>query len=161
MEELDLKALLERFDKGGYKRGEQIILANFGTNQTLLTLIFNTPCNVHDIKMDETEGEINRTVNIRAESRDYEIVCQAESHIPIDRNRPDIVRQITDGQLGLGQIVVTNEIPNKRVLTKIGRHNKAFWRTYNIEGPGLYIVIREYFPREPFEKVGWIESEEV
>jgi len=160
MEELDFKALLDRFANGGFQKGEQIILANFGTNQTLLSLIFDTPCNVYDISMEEKQGEIVRFVNLRAGGPDKVVVCTATSHIPIDRNRFDIVHQITAGELGLGQIVVKNQIPNKRTLVEIGRDSKAFWRTYAIKGPHLLFEIHEHFPREPFEKIGWIEAEE-
>ena len=46
MEELDFQGLLDKFNTDGFQKGEQIILANFGTNQTLLSLIFQTPANV-------------------------------------------------------------------------------------------------------------------
>lgn len=159
MEELDFRGLLDLFNKRGFQKGEQVILGNFGTVQTLLSLIFDTPCNVHDIRMEEKDGEITREVNLRAEAREHEIVCHAVSHIPVARNGFNVVHQVTAGQLGLGQIVVKNEIPNKRTLVEIGRDSKAFWRTYNIEGPDLFIQIHEHFPREPFEAVGWILKE--
>jgi len=156
MEELDFKGLLDHFTKKGFQRGEQVILGHFGTVQTLLSLIFEEPCNVYDIRMDEKDGEIVRTINLRAGGPDEVVVCEAMSHIPIDRNRFDVVHDITSGKLGLGQIVVVHEIPNHRVLSEVGHDNKAFWRTYVIEGPNLIIEIHEHFPREPFEKVGWI-----
>ena len=45
------------------------------------------------------------------------------------------------------------------MLSCIGRDRTGFWRTYAIEGPEVYLEIHEYFPREPFEKVGWIQPE--
>ncbi|MBA7653796.1 hypothetical protein ES703_61657 [subsurface metagenome] len=160
MEELDFQGLLDHFKLEGFQRGEQVILGNFGTVQTLLSLIFMVPVNVYDIKMEELNREIIRTVHLRAGGPDQAVVCEAKSRIPIDRNGFDVVHDIRSGKLGLGQIVVVNEIPNHRVLNEVARDDFAFWRTYTIEGPGLFIEIHEHFPREPFEAVGWIEAQE-
>lgn len=158
MEELDFQGLLDQFNSKGFQRGEQVILGHFGTVQTLLSLIFGVPVNVRDIQMEEQEGgeegAIIRRVKLMANNR---VVCEATSNIPVERNRFDVVHDITSGKLGLGQIVVVNEVPNKRVLLEVGRDTDAFWRTYAIEGPDLYIKIHEHFPRKPFEEVGWIE----
>jgi len=159
MEELDFQGLLDYFKQKGFQRGEQVILGNFGTVQTLLSLIFETPVNVYDIEMKEKNGDIIRQVNLKAEPGGQVLVAQATSRIPVDRNRSDVLQAITSGKLGLGQIVVTNQIPNRRILQEVGRNKEAFWRTYTIEGPDLFLEIHEHFPREPYEKVGWIEPE--
>jgi len=172
MEELDFQGLLDHFREKGFQKGEQVILGNFGTVQTLLSLIFETPVNVCDIKMEEKNGDIIRMVNLKAgpglfrhlRSHGWEpagqlLVAQATSRIPIDRNSFDVLHSITSGKLGLGQIVVTYQIPNRRILQEVGRNKEAFWRTYTIEGPDLFLEIHEHFPREPFEKVGWIGIE--
>ena len=54
--------------------------------------------------------------------------------------------------------MVTHQIPNKRNLINLGRNKVAFWRTYTIEGPQLFLDINEYFPREPFEAIGWLKE---
>ena len=153
MEEFDLKALLERFGKGGYTRGEQVILANYGTNQTLLTLIFGTPCKIKVIGQKDRGDDYIRQVHLIC---DGEVVCFASTVIPKARNRPDVLEDILAKKLGLGQIVVTRSIPNHRTLLDIGHDRTAFWRTYAIEGPDLYLEITERFPMAPFVREGWI-----
>ena len=157
MEELDFQGLLDHFKQKGFQRGEQVILGHFGTVQTLLSLIFETPVNVCDIEMEEKNGDIIRRVNLKVGPDDQLLVCHATSRIPVDRNRSDVLQAITSGKLGLGQIVVTNQIPNRRILQEVGRNKEAFWRAYTIEGPNLFLEIHEQFPREPFENVGWID----
>ena len=161
MEELDFQGLLDHFKQKGFQRGEQVILGHFGTVQTLLSLIFETPVNVYDVEMEEGSSEIIRRVSLKAATDPLTLVAHAISRIPRDRNRFDVLDAITSGKLGLGQIVVTHQIPNRRILQEVGRNREAFWRTYAIEGPELYIEISEQFPREPYEKVGWIEPEGV
>lgn len=156
MEELDFQALLDRFAKDGFQKGEQIVLANFGTNQTLLSLIFQEPCNVRLINQKEEEGIINRQVHLFFGET---VPCLANTKIPKARNRDDVLSDIIAGSLGLGQIVVLHNLPNRRILLDIGRNSHAFWRTYAIEGPEVYLEIHEYFPREPFEAIGWIRRE--
>lgn len=154
MEELDFKALLDRFGQDGFQKGEQVILSNFGTNQTLLSIIFAEPNRLKLIYQKETEGEIARRVELYCGEQ---LVCYAATKIPKDRNRIEVMTDILEGKLGLGQIVVKHNLPNKRVLLDIGRDGYHFWRTYIIEGPEVYLKISEDFPREPFEKVGWID----
>ena len=154
MEELDFKALLDRFGKDGFQKGEQVILQNFGTNQTLLSVIFGVPNRLKLIDQREKDGEIARRVELYCGEQ---LVCYAATKIPKDKNLWDVIIDITAGQLGLGQIVVKHNLPNRRVLMDIGRNEHAFWRTYAIEGQEVYLEIHEYFPRAPFEKVGWID----
>ncbi|KKM94729.1 hypothetical protein LCGC14_1195410 [marine sediment metagenome] len=158
MEELDFQGLLDQFSAEGFERGEQVILGHFGTVQTLLSLIFGEPVKVHLVGQKVQDNEILRSVHLVTCS---EIVCYATTHIPWEKNRPDVRSDISAGALGLGQIVVTHQIPNKRNLVDVGRNGNAFWRTYTIEGPQLFLQIREHFPREPFEKVGWLQAREV
>jgi len=156
VEELDFQGLLDRFGKDGYTRGEQIILANYGTNQTLLTLIFGTPCEVTVIKQKDRGDDYIRLVHIIG---DGEILCHASTVIPKARNRPDVLEDILAKKLGLGQIVVTHDIPNHRKLLNIGHDRTAFWRTYALEGPDLYLEITEKFPMAPFEREGFIRRD--
>ena len=155
MEELDFKALLGRFDKDGYTRGEQIILANYGTNQTLLTIIFGTPCEVKVIEQKLVNSGYIRQVHLIC---DGEIVCYASTVIPKARNRADVIEDILAEKLGLGQIVVSRAIANHRTILDIGHDRTSFWRTYAIEGLELYLEITEKFPREPFVTEGFIRG---
>lgn len=152
MEELNFQELLDRFHKDGFTRGEQVILANFGTNQTILSIIFGAPANIRLTNQHEQNGEIIRMVEIRANET---VVCYATSHIPRARNRGDVILDIVAGKLGLGQIVVTHNLPNRRALLDVGRDRASFWRTYTIEGPEVYLKIHEHFPRKPFLEAGW------
>ena len=103
MEELDFKGLLDRFGQDGFQRGEQVILANFGTNQTLLSLIFGVPNRVQLVDQRERDGEIKRQVHLICGET---IVCFANTRIPMAKNRRDVLLDISAGTLGLGQIVV-------------------------------------------------------
>ncbi len=156
MEELDFQGLLDKFNTDGFQKGEQIILANFGTNQTLLSLIFQTPVNIKLINQREEGGVILRQVELRTADT---LTAYATTHIPKSRNRGDVLLDITAGKMGLGQIVVIHNLPNRRSLVNVGRDKAAFWRTYTIEGPELFLEIHEHFPREPFEAIGWIKKE--
>jgi len=153
VEELDFDVLLNRFRQDGFTRGEKVILANFGTNQTLLSLIFDQPCRLQLIGQGEKEGLIHRLVHLWYGDV---LACIANTTIPRARNREDAVFDILSGRLGLGQIVVVHNLPNRRKLLEIGRDAATFWRTYAIEGPEVYMEIHEHFPRKPFIDVGWV-----
>lgn len=152
MEELDFGALLDRFKKDGFTRGEQVILSNFGTNQTMLSIIFGIPNRLKLVDHREKDGLMIRIVELYCGD---DLVCFANSEIPHDRNLPEVMLDIAAGSLGLGQIVVKHNLPNRRILLDVARDRPGFERTYAIEGPSIYLKIHEYFPREPFIKVGW------
>ena len=154
MEELDFQGLLDKFGKDGFQKGEQVVLANFGTNQTLLTLIFQSPANVKNITIEEVDGVITRNVDLITGEQ---VVGHATTHIPRNRNSQDVWDAVKAGQLGLGQIIVTYNLPTKRDLVDVGHDDTAFWRTYHIEGTDVFFEIYEYYPRQHFEDVGWIE----
>ena len=164
MEELDFKGLLGHFARLGFQREEQVILGHFGTVQTLLSLIFGEPVNVRLKGQEERDGEINRVVELVCGEdkggRMSPIVCFASTRIPVVKTTPEVLQDISDGSLGLGQIVRKHDIPNRRYLATVGRDSKCFWRTYSIEGPDLFLKITEVFPRERFEKIGWTQREE-
>jgi hypothetical protein len=152
VEELDFKSLLDLFNEGGFTRGEQVILANFGTNQTMLSIIFGVPNRLKLVDHRERDGEMIRIVELYCGD---DLVCFANSNIPYDRNLKEVMLDIAAGSLGLGQIVVKHNLPNRRALLGVGRDRAGFERTYAIEGPSIYLKIHEYFPREPFIKAGW------
>ena len=156
MEELDFQGLLERFSSQGFERGEQVILGHFGTVQTLLSLVFGEPVKVRMVDQQCRDGEILRTVHLVCGAG---AVCHATTRVPLARNRPDILRDIVSGRLGLGQIVAVHQVPSRRDLADIGRSPSAFWRSYTIEGPQLRLEIFECFPRQPFEEAGWLQRE--
>ena len=153
MEELDLKSLLKTLKD--FDRGEQIILGNFGTVQTLLSLIFSHPVTVKLIYQCEKEEVIIRRVQLMAQDN---VLCYAVSHIPKFRNRDGVIRDISNGRMGLGQIIAYHRLSNQRSLIRVGEDDEVFWRTYNIEGPEVYIEITETFVKAPFEAIGWIRS---
>lgn len=155
MEEIDFQGLLDRFGDDGFQKGEQIVLGNFGTNQTLLTLIFQKPANVQHVRCNEVDDRIIRDVDLVV---GFEIVGHATTIIPRARNSDKVWEAVKAGKLGLGQIIVTFSLPSKRVLMDVGHNEEAFWRTYSIEGPDLYFEISEHYPRKPFEAIGWLRK---
>ena len=104
----------------------------------------------------EKDGRIIRQVHLVCGDT---IVCYATTLVPMARNREDVLKDIRAGKLGLGQIVVVHNLPNKRTLMDIGRDSSGFWRTYAIDGPEIYFEIHEYFPRWPFEEIDWIQKQ--
>jgi len=156
MEELDFQGLLDQFNTQGFERGEQVVLGHFGTVQTLLSLIFGEPVRVRLVDQQYRDGDILRTVHLVCGAG---AVCHATTRIPLAKNRPDILRDIASGRLGLGQIVAVHQVPSRRDLADVGRSHHAFWRSYTIEGPELRLEIYECFPRQPFEEAGWLRGE--
>lgn len=155
MEELDFQGLLDKFTQDSFQKGEQVILANFGTNQTLLSLIFQKPANVKNIHIEEAEGVITRDVDLITGEQ---VVGHATTHIPRDRNSQKVWDAVRARQLGLGQIIVTYNLPTKRELVDVGHDDQAFWRTYTIEGADVFFEIYEHYPRSPFEAIGWLQK---
>ena len=155
MEELDFQELLDRFGQDGFQKGEQVMLANFGTNQTLLSLIFQKPANVKNIQIEEVKGIITRDVDLITGEQ---VVGHATTHIPRDRNSQKVWDAVRARQLGLGQIIVTYNLPTKRELVDVGHDDQAFWRTYTIEGADVFFEIYEHYPRSPFEAIGWLRK---
>lgn len=152
MEELNFQELLDKFKTDGFTRAEQVILSNFGTNQTLLSILFQVPNRLQLVDHKERDGVMIRLVNLYCGD---ELVCIANSQIPEKGNLPDVAYDVAAGTLGLGQIIVKHNLPNRRILLEVGRNKAGFWRTYVIEGPNVYMQIHEYFPRPPFLKIGW------
>lgn len=150
MEDLELKNLLETLKD--FDRGEQVVLGQFGTLQTLLSLVFGQQVVVRLIDQHEEEGTIIRQVQIMAGDC---LLCCAISRIPKSRNRDDVIHDISSGQLGLGQIIARYQLSTWYSLTGVGRDRSAFWRAYTIEGPEVYVQIKETFRREAFEAIGW------
>jgi len=155
VEELNFQELLDKFGQDGFQKGEQVILANFGTNQTLLSLIFQKPANVKNIHIEEVKGVITRDVDLITGEQ---VVGHATTHIPRDRNSQEVWDAVRAGQLGLGQIIVTCNLPTKRELVDVGHDDQAFWRTYTIEGADVFFEIYEHYPRSPFEAIGWLRK---
>ncbi|KKM68206.1 hypothetical protein LCGC14_1463200 [marine sediment metagenome] len=153
MEELDLKSMLEKFNEGGFLKGEQIILANNGTNQTLLTLIFQVPCKVLVVSQFEEPEIILRHVELLCGGK---VVCKASTTIPKDKNNTVVLADILDGKLGLGQILTRYNLACERNLLSYGRDSNIFWRSYVIKGPEVYLEINEIFQSGPFKEIGWI-----
>lgn len=152
MEEFDFQGLLDRFHQGGFTRGEAIILANFGTNQTMLSLIFGKPCRLKLGDQGIRDGVINRQTFLYYGDV---VGCIANTKIPLNRNRRDVIDLAYSSSMGLGQIVVHLNLPSRRNLLDIGRDREGFWRTYAIEGPEVYLEIHEHFSRLPLLAVGW------
>lgn len=153
VEELHIDRLLKEFNGSGFETGERVILGHFGTVQTLLSLILNEPVQVVVIDQLKSKGIFSRQVHIRVKES---VICEAVSKIPVLGNRPEVIEDVTNGQLGLGQIIAKHDIKHTRKIKEIGRDNLNFWRTYNITGPVVKMEIREFFYREPFRKIGWL-----
>lgn len=151
VEELNVEQLLKEFNGGGFEIGERVILGHFGTVQTLLALILNTPVEVKIIEQD-SNPDIFRQVHIVAD----ELICEAMSRIPLLGNKTEVINDVIEGQLGLGQIIAKHELKHTRKIMEIGRDHLNFWRKYQIVGPMIEMEIYEYFYKRPFMKIGWL-----
>ena len=147
MEELNIPAVLERL--APYKLGsvERVLVAHTGTVQLLLSLYLGSPVDVTLVKQTEEMGEIRRRVSLVVRCTGQE-ACLARSVIPLSANKAEVLADIRDGQLGIGQIAVKHHISTERRIEDIDVTPTQISRKYVMQGPGLYYVVTEVFPRE-------------
>jgi chorismate-pyruvate lyase len=147
MEELDIPAVLARLD--GHRLGpvERVLAAHTGTVQLLLSLYFGSPVDVALVEQTEEHGEIRRRVSLVVRSTGQE-ACFARSVIPLSANRPEVLADVREGVLGIGQIAVKHRIPTERRIRGIKVTPSQIARRYIMQGPGLYYAVTEVFPRE-------------
>ena len=147
MEEMDIPSVLARLEP--YRLGpmERVLAAHTGTVQLLLSLYFGSPVDVTLVEQAEEMGEVRRRVSLVVRCTGQE-ACFARSTIPLSANGREVLTDVREGLLGIGQIAVKHHIPTERRIREINVTPSQIFRKYVMQGPGLYYVVTEVFPRE-------------
>lgn len=166
MEELDILGALELLQPFNLGPVERVLAGHTGTVQLLLSLLFGEPVDVVMVGQSEVNGpvrrEIHREVSLKLRHRELE-VCRAVSVIDLQMNDPEVLADIREGKLGLGQLAVKYDVLNKRTIDSIEVDQVSLRRQYTMDGydPGkegqrqsghyLHFVITEVFSRDLFQ----------
>ena len=147
MEEMDIPGLLARLET--YRLGaiERVLAAQNGAVQLLLSLYFGSPVDVVLAEQTEAGGQIRRRARLMVRGAGQE-ACLARSIIPLAANRPEVLDDVREGLLGLGQIVVKHRIPVQRQVKGIKVTGSQIARRDVMQGPGLHFAVTEVYPRE-------------
>jgi len=162
LEEKKIQELLEKLDKYELNALERIVLANDGTVQSLLSVIFMVPVSVEVIAQLELYGNIYRWVKLvaRYSNVQEQVVCLAMSIIPIKENSEDFIKGIKEAKLGIGQLLSLLGFMTKREILGYYSDTLTFARVYRITGKKSKedkkcdILITEVFPKKLYEKIG-------
>ncbi len=137
---------------------ERMLLCHDGTNQTLLSILFQVPVKVEILSQYELVPYcvIVRWVKLIAEYSDINqaTVCLAESVFPMKANNPGFLTAIREQKLGIGQILSATHIIYERRIFGLYADENVVARNYEIVGEGVSVVITETFPRNALEQAG-------
>ena len=145
---MDIPGVLKQLKGYNLSPIERVLAAHTGMVQLLLSLYFGEPVDVLLVAQTEENGNIRRETSLVLRDRRRE-ACHAHSSIPLSINKPEVLDDIREGGLGLGQICVKHGIPEGRLIKVIMVTPQEITREYVIAAPG--IVIREVFPRDLYE----------
>ena len=123
---------------------QRIVLTATGTLQGVLSAYFGQEVRV--VVREQTAEDrwvVHRVADLMAGEV---VVCHADSQITLTLDK--VREQVLAKQMGIGQILEALEIRPKFRLLEVGRGNGAFWRLYELEGPGVVYRITETFPEE-------------
>lgn len=135
---------------------ERVLLCNDGTNQTLLSVLFQMPIKVEVLSQPDFAPYkvIIRWTKLVAEYSDDNkaTVCLAESVIPLESNSEWLITAIGQKQLGIGQILKEMNKSYERRIIGLYADENVVARNYRIIGEGIDFVITETFPRQALKK---------
>lgn len=146
-EELDIAAVLARLKPYNLSPMERVLAAHTGTVQLLLSLYFGSPVEVALVEQSEEMGELRRRASLVVSCTGQE-ACFAHSAIPLSANSREVLADVWEGKLGIGQIAVKHRIPTERRIREINVTPSQICRKYVMQGPGLYYAVTEVFPRD-------------
>lgn len=160
LEEKRIEELLEKLGKYELDTLERVVLANDGTVQSLLSVIFRVPIKVEVISQLELFNNIYRWVKLVANYNTMEqMVALAMSVIPIEGNSKDFIDGLKEGKLGIGQLLSSLGFVTKRDILGFYSDSMTFARVYRIVGNKIKedakcdLLITEIFPKEIYKKV--------
>jgi len=168
LEDLHIKRVLDKLAKYDLTPLERVILANTGTVQSLLSVIFRVPVRVEVISQIESNRNIIRWVRLVADYGEAGQVtaCLAESVIPTGLNDHRFVEGVRERKMGIGQLLTQLGLRTQREIMGFYADETVFARTYRIFADdaeyiesGDYItrkvdiLITEVFPRQVYKRI--------
>ncbi len=161
-QEDSIKKLIEKIPQDSTPL-EKVILANEGTVQTLMSVVFGVPIKVEVLSQTEAENYIVRWVRLVA---DYGnnltvTVCLAESIIDKNSVFNGFLTGIREKSMGIGQLLSACGIRTQRELLGFYSDKNTFSRNYSIStfgydvkaGRGFKIIITEVFQKDAFKRL--------
>jgi len=165
LEDLYVKEIIDKLEKYELTPLERVILANEGTVQSLLSVIFRVPVEVEVISQVEINQNIVRWARLAADYGEAGkvTVCLAESVIP-PVNNIDFLEGIKDRENGIGRLLTRLNFVTEREILGFYADDTIFSRTYRItgqrvdqdqniramQGSKCDILITEVFPRSVY-----------
>lgn len=146
--EENLKQLIDAIP-GGLSPVERVLLCNYGTNQTLLSVLFEIPIRVTILSQHSFGDTIIRWAQLVAEYSPNNVVtvCLAESVIPKQKNPRGLLAALGEGKMGIGQVIQACQLKARREILGFFADDNIIARTYTLTGD-VEILITEIFPRE-------------
>ena len=161
-QENSIKKLIEKIPQDTTPL-EKVILANEGTVQTLLSVVFGVPIKIEVLSQVESEHYIVRWVRLVADyGNDLSItVCLAESIIDKNGAFNGFLTGIREKNMGIGQLLSACGIRTQRELLGFYSDKNTFSRNYSIStygydiraGRGFKIIITEVFQKDAFRRL--------
>jgi chorismate-pyruvate lyase len=134
---------------------KKILLAETGTVEQILSILTNSETEVNILKQTEDRELIIRDVCI-VSKKDGETLVNAQSRFFLANLPREIIIQVRRKNLGIGNIIIDNELETFRKIIKIGYNSKSdsIFRVYHIIHRGkVAIQIKEYFTSSIDSKV--------
>lgn len=122
---------------------ERLLLCNYGTVQTLLSVMHKTPVKVQVLSQMDLGDVIIRWARLMTNEI---TVCLAESIIPKNSNPPGFLTAVEERKFGIGQIIKTCGLRTERVIIGLYRDENIIARNYKICGD-VSVLITETFSR--------------
>lgn len=138
---------------------ERVVLANEGTVQTLMSVLFGVPIKVEVISQIELSSVIVRWARLIADYGSGMVitVCLAESVIDKSTSYNGFMNGIREKNSGIGQLLSACCIKTTRELLGFYSDSSIFSRTYRISGGDsriekeVSIIITEVFQKDAFK----------
>jgi len=148
MEDSNIQNTLDMLNAQDLTSIERIVLASTDTVQSLMSVIFSTPVRVEVISQINYHKTMIRWVKLVIDNPDPVTVALAESVIPIEHNRTELIGAMIEQEIGIGQEISKLGVFTRRRILGIHVDDNTISRTYTITGASLDMVITELFQRE-------------
>ena len=139
---LGITQALEMLRPHGFTPLQRLLLCQTGTLQSTLSAYFGRETRVRVVHQRDNYGVIHRLAQLRVGAR---VVCEANSCLDITRE--DVRQKVLEGRMGIGRVLEAMGVRTSFKLLEVGQDERSFWRTYNLEAPGVHYRITELFSR--------------
>lgn len=128
--------------RGNFSGIERIIITASGNLQRILSAYFNEPITVKVHKSKRiSEREFDREVSLNLQNRK---ICNITGTILV--NSPDYISAISDGRIGVGQLLSHYNLqPNLKLLSVSKTENESLIRLYELYCDHIRCRFREEF----------------